>query len=64
MFASFVLLTAAAKTKEKKPIKTGPSIGHITNLKLSILETFNIYGFSNEVIPIDIIVYRERDLVR
>ncbi len=33
---------AAAK---KKPIKTGPNSGHITNLKQSILETFDIYGF-------------------
>jgi hypothetical protein len=32
---------AAAK---KKPIKTGASRGHITNLKQSILETFDIYG--------------------
>jgi hypothetical protein len=31
---------AAAK---KKPIKTGASSGHITNLKQSILETFDIY---------------------
>jgi hypothetical protein len=43
MFASLVLLMAAAK-KGKKPIKTGASRGHITNLKQSILETFNIYG--------------------
>ncbi len=41
MFALLVLLMAAAK---KKPIKTGASIGHKTNLKQSILETFNIYG--------------------
>jgi hypothetical protein len=33
---------AAAKRKKKK--KTGASSGHITNLKQSILETFNIYG--------------------
>ncbi len=38
-----MLLTAAAKIKEKKPIKTGTSSGHITNLKQSILETFDIY---------------------
>jgi hypothetical protein len=29
----------------KGPWKTGTSSGHITNLKQSILETFNIYGF-------------------
>jgi len=28
---------------KKKPWKTGASIGHITNLMQSILETFNIY---------------------
>jgi hypothetical protein len=33
------------KKKEKKPIKTGASSGHITNLKQSILETFDIYDF-------------------
>ncbi len=31
------------KEKEKKPIKTGASSGHITHLKQSILETFDIY---------------------
>jgi hypothetical protein len=30
--------------KEKKPIKMGTSSGHITNLKQTILETFDIYG--------------------
>jgi hypothetical protein len=34
------------KKKEKKPIKTGASSGHITNLKQSILETFNICAFN------------------
>jgi hypothetical protein len=34
----------AAAKKEKKPIKTGTSSRHITNLKQSILETFGIYG--------------------
>jgi len=42
LFASLVLLMAAAK----KPIKTGTGSGHITNLKQSILETFDIYGSS------------------
>jgi hypothetical protein len=44
LFASLVLLTAAAKRKEKKPIKTGTSNGHITNLKKFILETFDTNG--------------------
>ena len=35
---------AAAKKEEKKPIKTGASSGHITNLKQSILETFDIFA--------------------
>jgi hypothetical protein len=35
---------AAVKKEEKKPIKTGTSSGHITNLKQSILETFDIYA--------------------
>jgi hypothetical protein len=38
----------AAATKKRKeeafPWKAGPSSGHITKLKQSILETFNIYG--------------------
>jgi hypothetical protein len=34
---------AAAKKEEKKPIKTAASSGHITNLKQSILETFDIF---------------------
>ncbi len=33
---------AAAKKNKKKPWKTGASIGHITNLKQSIFETFSI----------------------
>ncbi len=33
------------KRKEKKPIKTCTSSRHITNLKQSIMETFDIYGF-------------------
>jgi hypothetical protein len=47
LFASLVLLTAAAKIKEKMPIKTGASSKHITNLKQSILETFDIYGYDS-----------------
>jgi hypothetical protein len=35
---------AAAK---KKPIKTCASSGTITNLKQSLLETFDIYGIAN-----------------
>jgi hypothetical protein len=43
---------AAATTKEKKrkeeayPWKAGARSRHITNLKQSILETFDIYGFT------------------
>jgi hypothetical protein len=37
---------AAAKRKEKKPIKTGISSGHITNLKQCVLETFDIYDWT------------------
>ncbi len=43
----------AAATKEEKkrkeeayPWKAGTSSGHITNLKQSILETFDIYGIT------------------
>jgi hypothetical protein len=43
LFASLVLLMSAAKIKEKKPIKTGASSWHITNLRQSFLETFDIY---------------------
>jgi hypothetical protein len=35
-----------SEKKEKKPIKTSTSSGHITNLKQSILETFDIYGYT------------------
>jgi hypothetical protein len=35
---------ATAKKEEKKPIKTGASSRHITNLKQFILETFDIYA--------------------
>jgi hypothetical protein len=42
-------MTAATKKEKKRKEeaylwKTGTSSGHITNLKQSILETFNIYG--------------------
>ncbi len=36
---------AGAQKKEKKPIKAGASSGHLTNLKRSILETFDIYAW-------------------
>jgi hypothetical protein len=36
LFASLVLLTAAAKKEKKKPWKPGASSGNITNLKQSI----------------------------
>jgi hypothetical protein len=34
-------------SKKKKPQKMGASSGHVTNLEQSILETFDIYGFSS-----------------
>ena len=46
MFASLVLSMAAAtkKKEEAYPWKAGISSGHTTNLKQSILETFDIYA--------------------
>ncbi len=53
MFTSLVLSMAAATKKEKKrrkeeayPWKAGASSRHKTNLKQSILETIDIYGFN------------------
>ncbi len=43
LFASLVLLMATAKRNEKDALKTGTSSRHITNLKQSIWETFDIY---------------------
>ncbi len=46
-FISTVNGRSNKKRKEKKklaPGKAGASSGHITNLKQSILETFDIYG--------------------
>jgi hypothetical protein len=41
-------MAAATKKKKRKeeayPWKAGTDSGHITNLKQSILETFDIYG--------------------
>jgi hypothetical protein len=54
LFASLVLPMASATKKEKKrkeeayPWKAGASSGHITNLKQSILETFDIYGWATQ----------------
>jgi hypothetical protein len=51
-------MAAATKKKEKKrkeeayPCKASTSSGHITNLKQSILETFNIYGQHALLTPI------------
>jgi len=51
-FISTVNSRSNKKRKEKKrkeeayPWKAGASSGHITNLKQSILETFDIYGFN------------------
>jgi hypothetical protein len=39
-------VNSCSKKEEKKPIETGASSGHITNLKQSILETFDIYVFT------------------
>ncbi len=36
--------TVNGRSEKKKPIKTGASSRHITNLRQSILETFDIYG--------------------
>ncbi len=41
----FISTANGKKKKEKKPIMTGASSGHITNLNQSILETFDIYDF-------------------
>jgi hypothetical protein len=53
LFASLMLSMAAATKKKRKeeayPWKAGASSGHITNLKQSILETFDIYGFTTEI---------------
>jgi hypothetical protein len=40
----------AAANNKNKPWKTGASSGHITNLKQSIMATFDMYGaaFSEE----------------
>jgi hypothetical protein len=46
-------MAAATKKKRKEeanPWKAGPSSGHITNLKQSILETFDIYGLTNAIL--------------
>jgi hypothetical protein len=40
------MTTATKKKKEEAyPLKAGSSSGHTTNLKQSIFETFNIYGW-------------------
>ncbi len=36
--------TVNGQSKKKKPWKMGASSRHITNIKQSILETFDIYG--------------------
>ena len=43
------LLMATAKINKKKPWKTGTSNEHITNLKQSSLETFNIYDLEQQL---------------
>jgi hypothetical protein len=37
-------INGLSKNKRKKPIKSGTRSGHITNLKQSIFETFDIYA--------------------
>ena len=37
------------RKEEAYPWKTGPSSGHTTNLKQSILETFDIYDFNQHL---------------
>jgi hypothetical protein len=41
---------ATSKKKEKKPIKTSTTNGHVANLKQSILEIFDIYGPSSSTV--------------
>jgi hypothetical protein len=40
-------MAAATKKEEANSWKAGTSSGHITNLKQSILETFDIYGYNS-----------------
>jgi hypothetical protein len=40
----FISTVNGCNEKKEKPIKTDTSSGHITNLKQSILETFDTYG--------------------
>jgi hypothetical protein len=40
------IVNSHSKKEEKKPIKTGTSSRHITNVKQSIFETFDIYGLN------------------
>ncbi len=50
-FISTVNGRSNKKRKEKKeayPWKAGASSGHITNLKQSILETFDMYGLDRK----------------
>jgi hypothetical protein len=46
----YFICTVNGHSKKKKPWKTGASSGHITNLKQSILETFNIYAYIPKLI--------------
>jgi hypothetical protein len=40
----YLISTVNGCSKKKKPLKTGTSSGHITNLKQSVWETFEIYA--------------------
>jgi hypothetical protein len=43
---------------KKKPIKTSASSGHITNLKQSILDTFDIYDWYRWKINLHVFVMK------
>ncbi len=45
------------RKEEAYPWKAGASSGHITNLKQSILETFNIYGYNPGIFFYFIYIY-------
>ncbi len=46
------MVAATKKRKEDYPWKAGASSGHITNLKQSILETFNIYDLQQQAVQL------------
>ncbi len=56
-------MAAATKKKKRKeeayPLKAGASSGHITNLKQSILETFDIYVEEHKSFITQILTYSQ-----